>query len=238
MARVTVLGVPVEAVDLAGLLGAVQGLVESGAPATVGYVNVHVLEMAARDPRLLAWLRGLDLCYADGQGVVLAARAGGGSLPGRLTGADWILPLVVRAAAQGWRVAWIGGRPGVVDRAVARLRAAVPALDVVHTDHGYRARYDLAALASARPDLTLVGMGTPVQERWVAVHRERVPGVVWALGATADFVSGEVSRGPAWLHQRQEWAARLWVDPGRLWRRYLLGNPRFALRVARELGRR
>ena len=58
--------------------------------------------------------------------------------------------------------------------------------------------------------------------------------VVWCTGATADFVSGRTVRGPAWLHQRQEWLARLVVEPRRLWRRYLVGNPLFVARVLRE----
>jgi N-acetylglucosaminyldiphosphoundecaprenol N-acetyl-beta-D-mannosaminyltransferase len=58
--------------------------------------------------------------------------------------------------------------------------------------------------------------------------------VVWCLGATADFVSGKVDRGPAWLHQNQEWLARLITEPGRLWRRYLIGNPRFLGRMLVE----
>ena len=64
-------------------------------------------------------------------------------------------------------------------------------------------------------------------------HAALAPAVVWCLGATADFVSGNVSRGPAWLYARQEWLARLVTEPGRLWKRYLLGNARFGLRLLR-----
>jgi exopolysaccharide biosynthesis WecB/TagA/CpsF family protein len=75
-------------------------------------------------------------------------------------------------------------------------------------------------------------MGTPVQERWVERWRGAIDApVVWVLGATHDFVSGRVARGPAWLHQDHEWLARLLVDPRRLWRRYLIGNVVFAGRV-------
>ena len=73
----------------------------------------------------------------------------------------------------------------------------------------------------------------------MAAHRGAIAApVVWVTGATADFVSGKVSRGPAWLHDRQEWLARLLVDPRRLWRRYLLGNTVFLGRIARARLRR
>jgi N-acetylglucosaminyldiphosphoundecaprenol N-acetyl-beta-D-mannosaminyltransferase len=62
---------------------------------------------------------------------------------------------------------------------------------------------------------------------------------LWCLGATADFVSGEVSRGPAFLYEHNlEWLARLVTEPRRLWRRYLVGNPRFLGRVLLERARR
>lgn len=221
--------------DLGGLLQRVGELVEAGRASTVAYVNVHVFEVAATDPLLQDFLRGVDLCYADGAGVVLAARLLGQELPGRLTGADWIHDLAAEACVRGWRLAWIGGEPGVTEEAARLLVQAHPGLQVVHTDHGFRQVYDLDALNAAKPDIVLVGMGTPVQEHWVRGHRQGIEApVVWCLGATADFVSGRVDRGPAWLHDRQEWLARLVVEPRRLWRRYLVGNPRFLARVVRQ----
>ena len=78
-------------------------------------------------------------------------------------------------------------------------------------------------------------MGTPTQEHWVQEHRGALKApVVWCLGATADFVSGQTSRGPQWLHDNAEWLARLLTEPGRLWRRYLLGNPLYLARVLRQ----
>lgn len=114
-----------------------------------------------------------------------------------------------------------------------------PGARFVAVEHGFHAwpgpetEALLARVDAAAPDIVLVGMGTPAQERWLAAHRDRIAApVAWCLGATADFVSGRVSRGPAWLHTRQEWLARLVVEPGRLWRRFLVGNPRFFARVA------
>jgi N-acetylglucosaminyldiphosphoundecaprenol N-acetyl-beta-D-mannosaminyltransferase len=231
-------GVGVDPLDVHGLLDRVGGLVRRGG-ATVAYVNVHVLNEAERDEALRAFLNAADLVYADGAGVVLGSRILGDRLPGRITGADWIWPFAERAAREGWRVAWIGGEPGVADEAAREIQERVPGLSVVFTSHGFVPESGQAAMIeacnAARPHVVFVGMGTPVQERWVAANRDRIGApVVWCLGATADFVSGRVSRGPEWLHQRQEWLARLLVDPRRLWKRYLLGNPRFVLRVLKQ----
>ena len=94
----------------------------------------------------------------------------------------------------------------------------------------------IAAINAARPHILLVGMGTPTQEKWLAAHRHQleVP-VVWAVGALFDFVAGVQPRGPRWmLDHGLEWLCRLLSDPARLWRRYLIGNPLFILRVLRQ----
>ncbi|MFH1467347.1 MAG: WecB/TagA/CpsF family glycosyltransferase [Pseudomonadota bacterium] len=194
-------------------------------------MNVHVLDRCAHHPDLVAFLRGIELCYCDGKGVILAARILGERLPERMTGADWIWDLAARAEGR-WRIAWIGGEEGVTAAAAAVLRQRHPGLEIVPF-HGYHPKEGpgndalIAAINAAGADLVLVGMGTPAQERWVAANRGRLQApVVWCLGATADFISGRVSRGPRWLYDRQEWLARLLVDPRRLWRRYLLGNAR------------
>lgn len=238
--RVEVLGVPVAALRLPQLLDEVEALVAGGGPATVGYVNAHVLNLAARDVALHAFLRTLDLCYCDGNGVRLGARLLGGHLPERMTGADWIWELARRAEARH-RLFWLGGEPGVTAAAAARLQERHPRLEV-DTDHGFHPREGpedralIDRINAARPAILLVGMGTPLQERWVAERRHllEVP-VVWVLGATADFVSGRVPRpGPAWLVDRAEWLSRLAADPRRLAGRYLVGNAEFLGRVLRQ----
>jgi N-acetylglucosaminyldiphosphoundecaprenol N-acetyl-beta-D-mannosaminyltransferase len=238
--RIDVLGVGIDPVDLPALLARVGDLVRADSRATVAYANVHVLNVAARDEGLRAFLAGASVVYCDGGGVVLGARLLGETLPERMTGADWIWALAALAAARGWRIFWVGGEPGVAAEAARRLVARHPVLAIA-TEHGFVADEGavVAAINAFAADIVLVGMGTPVQERWVARNRAALAApVVWVTGATADFVSGKVDRGPAWLHQRQEWLARLLVDPRRLWRRYLVGNTVFLARVARARLRR
>ncbi len=241
--RVSLLGVPVDVLTRTELMDRVADLVERGERSTVGYVNVHVLDRVGLYPDLLDFFRSLDLCYCDGKGVVLAARLQGDHLPERMTGADWIWDLA--AAAEGrWRICWIGSEPSVTAEAAAVLQQRHPGLEIV-PHHGYHAKSGpenqafIQQVNSAEADIVLVGMGTPVQERWVLANRDAMDApVVWCLGATADFISGRVSRGPQWLYERQEWLARLFVDPKRLWQRYLLGNARVIARVLATSTRR
>jgi len=243
-ARISLLDLPVDPLDLDGLLDAVESLVAAGRARPgrrVAYLNVHVVNQARRHPELAAFLKGADLCYCDGAGIVLGAKILGHALPGRMTGADWIWDLAARAEGR-LKIFWLGGAPGVTDRACEALRQRHPRL-VMGSDHGFHAPDDTPALIERinafGPDVLLVGMGTPVQERWVERSSADLNApVIWCLGATADFIAGEVDRGPAWLHDNAEWLARLLTEPRRLWRRYLIGNSVFLARVLAERARR
>ena len=248
--RLDVLGLPVDVLTRDALLARVGDWIATpGARArVVAYLNVHVLDCALRSPALARFLReDADLVYCDGEGIrhaaglLARARAGGGALPERMTGADWIHGLAARAAAEGWRVAWVGGPPdGTSARAASALAAAHPGLHL-HAEHGFHDD-ETALLQRVRafaPAIVLVGMGTPAQEGFVERNAQALGAkVVWTVGALAELVAGDVPRGPAWLHRRHEWLARLLVNPRRLWRRYTLGNARVARALARAIARR
>jgi N-acetylglucosaminyldiphosphoundecaprenol N-acetyl-beta-D-mannosaminyltransferase len=205
------------------------------------YANVHVLNTAWKDRDLRAILNQATLVYCDGAGVALAARLLGQRLPGRMTGADWIETLCRACADLGTSLYFLGGLPEVAARAAQHLESRYIGLPVAGVHHGYIAESHvcsaaIAAVNGARPDILLVGMGTPTQEKWIAAHRHQlqVP-VVWAVGALFDFVAGIQPRGPRWmLDSGLEWLYRLCSDPRRLWRRYLVGNPLFLLRILRQ----
>ena len=241
--RVEVLGVEVDPLTPQRLCARVAELArrEGQRPATVLNVNAHALNLVRRDGNLRQALGEADVVFADGFGVVLAARLAGERLPGRVTYADWSWDLARLAEAEGLSVFLLGGRPGVAERAAGRLTTACPKLRVAGMHHGYFDRRSgsqenhevLERIRRAAPDLLLVGFGMPVQEGWILRNRERLDArVVLSCGAAFDYVSGELERGPAVLRENGfEWLARLLIEPGRLWRRYLLGNPVFLARA-------
>ena len=169
----------------------------------------------------------------------LAAKALEVDIPHRMTGADWIWDLAALCERNGQSVYLLGSEPGVADAAARRLRRRHPRLRVAGHHHGYfepGSPHDervVEDINSRRPDIVLVGMGTPKQELWVQHNAARLDAdVVWTVGALFDFVSGRVPRAPAWLADNGlEWIFRLAIEPQRMWRRYLLGNPVFLSRV-------
>jgi N-acetylglucosaminyldiphosphoundecaprenol N-acetyl-beta-D-mannosaminyltransferase len=94
----------------------------------------------------------------------------------------------------------------------------------------------VSLINNASPDVLLVGFGMPLQEKWIAANLARTHAwVVLSGGACLDYAAGKVRRGPPWMvNHGLEWLARLLIEPRRLWRRYLMGNPRFLLTVLRQ----
>lgn len=237
-AHTRILGVRVDALTLAGLLSRVVTLARSSGPHLVCYVNADCLNLAARDRRYRAILQGAEVVYADGMGVVWASRLTERPLPERITLGECLPDLCRIAEAEGLRLFFLGGLPGVARRAAARLRREFPRLAIVGTHHGYSASAEedeavLAQIRAARPHLVLVGLGAPRQEKWMWQHREDldVP-VLWGVGGLFDYYAGRVPRAPVWVGRAGfEWLFRLWLEPGRLWRRYVLGNAYFILRA-------
>lgn len=233
----SVLGVTIDCLDLEGLLGSVAGWIAAGERRAVCYVNAHCLNLANADDGYRALLNRADLVYTDGVGVVWAARLLGGCRLRKMTGADWIEALCALAAREGWRIFIVAGEPGVAAAAAARLAARHPGLLIAGCADGFwRERSEaetLAAITSERPQLVLVGTGTPRQEQWIARHSpEQPPAVWWAVGALFDYVAGRERRAPAWMRRLAlEWLWRLLVDPLGKWRRFVLGIPLFLLRV-------
>ncbi len=228
---------------LARILGWVR---EDGPTRRVAYVNAHVLNRSREDPALRTALEGADLVYCDGYGVRLAAKALSAEIPHRMTGADWIWDLASLCERQDTSVYLLGCDPGIAAQAGQRLRRSYPGLRVVGTHHGYfemGSGHDervIEDINACRPDILLVGMGTPKQEIWAQNTVGRLDcKVLWGVGALFDFVSGRVPRAPASLSDNGlEWIFRLAIEPQRMWRRYLVGNPVFLSRVLAQARQR
>lgn len=242
--RVNVLGVWVDPLTVAGLHARILGIVREGGHALVPHANVYGLNLCYRDPELRAFFNSAPVVFCDGAGVVLGARILGARLPGRITYADWAWQLAEFAESEGLSLFFLGARPGVAERAAARLLARYPGLRVAGVHHGY---FDQAAgspeneavleeINTAKPDVLLVGFGMPLQERWLMRNWHRIDArVALTGGAVFDYVSGELKRGPRLLTDNGfEWLARLLIEPRRLWRRYVVGNPLFLARVLKQ----
>jgi N-acetylglucosaminyldiphosphoundecaprenol N-acetyl-beta-D-mannosaminyltransferase len=206
------------------------------------YVNVHVLNTTRDTPELVDALHSADIVYCDGEGVRVGARIAGARLPPRMTGADFIWDLAGALAEIDAPLYWLGGAPGTPEECTRQLAQRHPRLAVAGCHHGFFAKDGAETdqivdeINAAAPAIVFVGMGTPVQELWVARYRARIAApVVWVIGGTADVLAGVQPRGPALLTEHGfEWLGRLIRNPRRLFSRYVIGNPLFLARVLRS----
>lgn len=236
---VSLFDVPVDLGSMAEILDTVIAWTGERRSRRVMYVNAHVFNQAARNPALDTALRRADLVYCDGHGVRLAARLLGRRAPPRMTGADWIDELAPRCVEAGRSLYLLGGAPGEAREAGRRLASAYPGLRIAGAHHGFDPPGpELVAATGA--DIVLVGMGSPRQELWVDRHADALDGAVaWTVGALFGYVTERIPRGPQWMTDRGlEWAVRLALEPRRLWRRYLIGNPAFLIRASARRRRR
>lgn len=237
--RVTIAGIRVEAIDEAAALDRIESMIATGRPHLMVVVNASKLVLASEDPELKRVISSADLVTADGMSVVWGARFLGAHLPGRVTGIDTMERLVARAAERGWRVFFLGAKQEALDGAIAVLTARHPSLVIAGSHNGYFAgREDeiVEMVREAKPHLLFVAMGSPAQEFFLSSNlAEMAVPFSLGVGGSLDHVAGISRRAPVWMQRiGMEWLYRFASEPRRLWRRYLIGNTRFALLLWRE----
>ncbi|MEO6200347.1 MAG: WecB/TagA/CpsF family glycosyltransferase [Cryobacterium sp.] len=240
LGRADVVGVQVDALTMGQVVEKILDWSDTTSIHVAVGVNAHVCNLAAADRVLGGDLAISDLNYADGQSVVWAARFLGHRIPERVATTDLIYPLAVACAQRDKKIFLYGGKPGVAEQAAAVLSAAAPGLRTESRD-GYVTLEETTRLIreinASGASILLVGLGDPLQQRWVSLHRgELTVPVVLTCGGLFDHTSGAHRRAPAWLiASGLEWFWRFLLEPRRLAKRYLLGNPAFLLRLGRQL---
>ncbi len=239
--RVFILGVPVDNLDLRILHERMAGMIRDKAHGLVLNVNVHCLNLAARLPWLKELLNKATIVFCDGSGVILGARILGKRIRQRITYADWIWELADLAEREQWTLYFLGAKPGVAEKAALRLRSRYPGIRIVGTRHGYFDKTPASRenesvvqdINRTAPNVLLVAFGMPLQEHWLMENWDHINAdIALAGGAALDYASGSLRRAPRWMTDSGlEWLGRLLIEPSRLWKRYLLGNPAFLWRV-------
>lgn len=232
-----ILGSPVADLGWEDALTLVDDRLSQGAAFThIAFLNANNANIMASDEAYQTVL-GRSLVLADGVGVDLAARVlYGKRFHANLNGTDFV-PALLTYVERPLRIGLLGAKPEVLEKAAANMRRHVPwhRFDCICDGYFDRAQPETvkARIADADVDLLLVAMGTPLQEKWIDENlRSCDVRVAMSVGALFDFVSGYSPRAPSWLRAlRLEWLYRLWQEPSRLWRRYVIGIPVFLVRV-------
>ena len=233
--RVNILGIDVDAVTMAEAVDVVRRAMDTRAGVMVATANAEMLMRATHDEELRRILNASALVVPDGAGTVWAARHLGHAMPERVAGYDLAQELLRRAPAEGHSVYFFGSAPGVAEKAKAKAEQLYPGIEIVGVRNGFFSLADNAAIIAeiraARPDLLLVALGVPKQEKWIAAHLAEldVP-VAIGVGGTLDVMAGVMKRAPHWMQKAKlEWLFRGLMQPKRAGR--LLALPKFVLKV-------
>lgn len=204
--------------------------------------NPEIMMYAQKDPDYLHILKCADVVIPDGIGIIIGAKILGTPIRERLAGYDLMLELLRLCAEQQYSVYFLGAKSEVLEVALRKVQESYPSLPIAGHHHGYFDMDDdsvIQEVQSAEPDVILVGLGYPKQERWIEkYHSSLNKGLFIGVGGSFDGLAGKTKRAPAfWQKFNLEWLYRLAQDPSR-WRRMMV-LPGFVLRAmkARWLGK-
>ncbi|MDU2066556.1 MAG: WecB/TagA/CpsF family glycosyltransferase [Sporomusaceae bacterium] len=238
--KVSILGIPVDAVTMEEALTCVEAMV-AGKPketeklSLIATANAEMVMMAQEDQELASILSTADLVVPDGAGVVWAASYLGKPVPERVAGFDLAQRLFAISAKTGYRLYFLGGAPGVAAKAAEKARELYPGITIVGIQDGYfkeeETKSIIDAVNKSKAELLFVALGVPKQEKWIEKHRnELAVRVAIGVGGTFDVMAGVMERAPLWMQEaRLEWLFRLFKQPSRFMR--MMALPKFVLKV-------
>ncbi len=242
VARLSLFGLEFENTTLDAAVADTLAAAASGTRRQIVFVNAHVINTAAADPAYADVLATADYRLSDGSGMAIAAKWAEVPFVANTNGTDFFPLLCREAVKRGQKIFLLGGAPRVAELAAETIVAAGYGDAIAGTHHGFFKRGSadedaaIAAINASGATVLLAGLGVPLQDVWLAENRARLTVPVLAgVGGLFDFFAGRVSRAPMILRSLGlEWTWRLVQEPGRLWRRYLIGNGVFLAHAARE----
>lgn len=230
------LGIQIHAVDYESAVNSIVQAARDRQPFAVSALAVHGVMTGVMDRQHCYRLNQLELVVPDGQpvrwGLNLLHRV---ALPDRVYGPNLTLKVCEAAAANELPIYMFGGKQATLDRLQANLQAKFPGIKIVGKHPSkFRTlqpaeRDELVeSIKTSGARIALVGIGCPRQEVWAYEFRERLSMPVLAVGAAFSFHAGELDQAPPWMQKKGlEWAYRLYKEPLRLWKRYVLLNPAY-----------
>jgi exopolysaccharide biosynthesis WecB/TagA/CpsF family protein len=211
----------------------------------IAFVNADCLNLACRQKDYKQVLQHqTSIIFADGIGIRIACKMLKLRLLANVNGTDLFPALCAAIDAQPQHnisLYLLGAKPGIADKVAELMLQRYPNLQIAGCQHGYFAATQtmdiIENINKSGAHILLVAYGAPRQELWLAQYRDKLnPIICMGVGGLFDFYSGRIPRAPLWLRELGlEWLWRLLQEPGRMWRRYLIGNPLFLYRIRRQV---
>ena len=240
MERIKILNTYVDNLSMKETLQEVDQYIRENRPLHLMGVNADKINMLNDDERLKQIVNGCGVINADGASVIWAAKRLKKPLKERVAGIDLMQQLLILAEKKGYSIYLLGARQKVTERTTEVIRNRYPEIKIAGFRNGYFSKNDWPIIAQELKDsgaqIIFVGITSPLKEYLVEyLQKEGVEAVLMGVGGSFDVVSGKIPRAPLFMQKAGlEWLFRVFQEPGRLWKRYLIGNTRFIISVYRE----
>ncbi len=234
---VDILDIPVDSITMREAVEKVGEFMREGGPHTIYTPNSEIMMEAQRNSELKEIMKKADMLIADGAGVVMASKMLGRPVPEKVSGIDLAKEIFRTYSEDGLRCFLFGAKPGVAQEAAVNLVRDYPGIIIAGCRNGYFTEQEedeiIEEISSSSPDILLVALGAPKQEKWIYSHLDKLGAKVCiGVGGTIDILSGRVRLSPEFFRKHSlEWLHRLYKEPRRAKR--MLDLPRFILRVFR-----
>ena len=239
--RVQLFGCAFDVVDMERAVARVEGYLASGRTHQGCGVNVDQLVKMKDEPYFREIVGKCDLVTADGTPVVWASKLFGKTLPERVAGIDLFYALLPVAAQRGYRIYLLGAKEESLQAARAKYERQHPGLQIVGARNGYFKQEDEAEIAKdiyeSGAQLLFIAITSPKKEEFVDRNREMLAkvGFVLGVGGTFDIDAGLYKRAPDWMAKAGiEWTYRLWQEPRRMYKRYIIEDSKFLGMLAKQ----
>lgn len=237
-AGVTILGLRVDCLSPNEALETIDGYVRERTPRQVVTADSSMVVLARHDPELRRIVEGADLVTPDGWGILWASRMFRTPISYKVSGVDLAERLCARSPLKGYRIFFLGAGPNVAEEAAEKMRQRYPGTHIVGVRDGFFTAAQepevAAEIRATAPDVVLVALGIPKQEKWIDRHKAVLDVPVFiGVGGTFDVFSGRVKRAPLWMQNSGlEWLYRLSKNPRKFGK--VMTLPQFALLALRQ----
>ncbi len=237
---ITILGIPINNVTMSEAIEIIMEWLNEDGRSQICFVNADCANIAYRNRAYLEVLRTARFSLADGIGLKLAGKLLAREIRQNVNGTD-LFPLLCEAlSGTGKGLFLLGAQPEVPESVRDWINKNYPGVIVSGCHHGYFSSEEepevIDRIAKSGADLLLAAFGAPRQDIWINDHLEETGvKVAMGVGGLFDFYSGKTARAPLWMREMgMEWLYRFTREPGRLWKRYFVGNGVFLYRVMLE----
>jgi len=238
--RINFFGINIDPLTMEETLFRISEFIEKKQITQHVVINVAKLVYAQKNKELKNIINSCKLINVDGAGIILGARFLGINIPERVTGIDLMQELVAYSSKKRYKVYFFGAQERIVKTVIEIYKQKYPELIIAGYRDGYYSSGEEENIAmdikNSDADILFVAMGSPKKEIFINkyLHKMEVP-FVMGVGGSFDVIAGKVQRAPELLQKYDmEWLYRLYQEPGRLWKRYLVTNSTFSIMLLKQ----